>query len=436
MRMYDIINQKRFGQQLDPAQIEYFITGYTNGTIPDYQVSALLMAICVNGMTDTETAILTQCMASSGDTLDLSHFGESTVDKHSTGGVGDKTTLIVAPIVASLGCTVAKLSGRGLGHTGGTLDKLESVKGYRTDLTPDEFMSVASECGICVSGAGKNLVPADKKLYALRDVTATVSSIPLIVSSIMSKKLAGGSKSIVLDVKMGSGAFMKNEKDAFELARRMVSIGTLSGRRVSAVVTDMDRPLGKTIGNFIEASEAYQLLCDSKNSDKNLLSVCETLSAQMVSLSKGMAYDDALSEVKRVLADGSARDRFERWITLQGGDVTLLKSDSDYCRPRYTLEVCAPCDGYISSADTESLGIAAMMLGAGRATKEDIIDFSAGITLYANVGDGVCKGMPIASLRSDTVSDLIPAQQRFLDSLSFSRVRPASQQAVLGIVNA
>ena len=420
MRMYDIINKKRYGGELTDSELEFFIKGYTNGQIPDYQASALLMAVCLNGMTDRETASMTMLMAESGDMLELSSLGEITVDKHSTGGIGDKTTLVISPIVASLGCTVAKLSGRGLGHTGGTIDKLESIKGYRTDLSNEEFMSVASKCGICVSGAAKNLVPADKKLYALRDVTATVSSIPLIVSSIMSKKLAGGSKSIVLDVKTGSGAFMKTFSESEELAKRMVSIGKLSGRNVSAVITDMDRPLGRTVGNSLEVKEAVALL-RGEETDKNLLDVCLTLSAEMVSVSKNIPFEESLLMGKNTIENGKAYEKFLEWISLQGGDVSLFENDSAFGTAKYVSEFLSEDDGYLEITDAAGIGISAMLLGAGRATKSDVIDPNAGITFLVSRGEKVQKGQTTAILQSDSVSEHAHAINRLRTSLCVSQ---------------
>lgn len=432
MRMYDIIDKKRHYGQLTHEELKFMIDGCVSGEIPDYQLSAWLMAVCFAGMTDAETASLTQLMASSGDMLDLSFLGEDSVDKHSTGGVGDKTTLIIAPIVASLGCKVAKLSGRGLGHTGGTLDKLESIKGYRTDLSPDEFMRVAEKCGICVCGAGKDMVPADKKLYALRDVTATVSSIPLIVASIMSKKLAGGAKTIVLDVKTGSGAFMKTAYDAKELAKGMVAIGELSGKRVSAVITNMDRPLGRNIGNALEVAEAYDFLCGRAVSP-DLYEVCVTLSAEILSRKSGETFDACREKVLEVLKNGKAKEKFLQWIGLQGGDVSVLESPS-FASAKYITEVLAPVDGYIASADAEGMGLTAMMLGAGRATKTDVIDMRAGIIQRASVGDRVKKGDVIAVLQSDTVKDHSSASEKWLESLRFSETAPEIQPMVYDII--
>lgn len=433
MRMYDILDKKRNGNELTDDEINSFVSEYVKGNIPDYQASALLMAICINGMTSRETATLTKAMAESGDMLDLSAFGNNTVDKHSTGGVGDKTTLIVAPIVASLGCSVVKLSGRGLGHTGGTLDKLESVRGMRIDLTPDEFMSVARKCGMTVCGAGANIAPADKKLYALRDVTATVQSIPLIVSSIMSKKLAGGAKNIVLDVKTGSGAFMKTLESARSLAKGMVEIGSLSGKNVSSVITNMDKPLGFCIGNSLEVAEAVSLLKNEK-CDKDLRDICITLSSEMVALSKGISVSDAKARVEKTLENGNAYKTFREWITLQHGDVSVLDDLEKFASATFKTNLLSPCDGYIESSDAAGIGIAAMMLGAGRSAKEDDIDYTAGIIQLKRVGDKVEKGSVIALLQSSTVKDHSAASAKMLGSLSFSASKPDPQPLVYEII--
>lgn len=434
MRMYDLIDKKRNGFELTEQELEYLINGYVSGEIPDYQMSAFLMAVCFNGMTDDETACMTSLMAKSGDMLDLSQFGDDAVDKHSTGGVGDKTTLIVAPIVASLGCTVAKLSGRGLGHTGGTLDKLESIKGYNINLSGEAFMLVAKECGVCVCGAGKNLVPADKKLYALRDVTATVRSIPLIVASIMSKKLAGGARSIVLDVKTGSGAFMKTLDEAKELAKGMVSIGKLSDRKVSAVITNMDKPLGFAIGNSLEVAEAVRLLKGDENADENLKEVCVTLSAELVSISKNLPFDECALMVNEVLKNGKAYNKFLEWIKLQNGDVSVFDDIESFASAEYKTEFLAENDGFIYSCDAEGLGVSAMLLGAGRATKDDVIDPTAGIIQISRVGDRVKKGDVIAILQSSTVSDFASAKKRLAESITISETAPESKPLIYEIV--
>lgn len=434
MRMYDMIDKKRNGYELTEKELEFLINGYVSGDIPDYQVSAFLMATCFSGMTDKETAAMTALMAQSGDMLDLSRFGDNSVDKHSTGGVGDKTTLIVAPIVASLGCTVAKLSGRGLGHTGGTLDKLESIKGVRTDLSGEEFMSVAEKCGVCVCGAGENLVPADKKLYALRDVTATVRSIPLIVASIMSKKLAGGARSIVLDVKTGSGAFMKTLDESIALAKGMVSIGKMSKRNVSAVITNMDKPLGFMIGNSLEVAEALMLLKGDKRADENLKEVCVTLSAELVSISKDLPFDECAEMVNSVLENGKAYEKFLEWIKLQNGDTEVFDDIEKFMSAEYKQEVYALQDGYISSCDASGMGICSMMLGGGRATKDDVIDPTAGIIQLARVGDKVKKGQPIAILQSSTVRDFKNASEVWQKSINITENEPTPQPLVYEII--
>lgn len=433
MRIYDIIDKKRNRLELTAEEINFFVNGCAGGGIPDYQIAALLMAICINGMTDEETACMTAAMAHSGDMLDLSEFGSGSADKHSTGGVGDKTTLIVAPVVASLGCTVCKLSGRGLGHTGGTLDKLEAIPGCSIDLPPERFMEIARKCGVSVCGAGKNIAPADKKLYALRDVTATVQSIPLIVSSIMSKKLAGGAKNIVLDVKTGSGAFMKTLGEAKKLAEGMVAIGKLSGKNVSAVITNMERPLGCCIGNALEVAEAVSLLRNEKY-DKDLFEVCITLASEMAALSQNIPIGEAREKVLFALESGKAYQTFLRWISLQGGDISVFDDLSAFVSARYNTELLSPCDGYIASADAAGMGISAMMLGAGRSSKDDAIDPKAGVIQLARVGDKVQKGSTIAILRSSSVSDHTAVRKRMLDSLTFDRTPPAPQPLVYEVI--
>ncbi len=433
MRIYDIINKKRNNYELTTEEINFFVNGYTNQALPDYQIASLLMAICINGMTDRETADLTLAMANSGDMLDLSCFGDNSVDKHSTGGVGDKTTLIVAPLVASVGCTVCKLSGRGLGHTGGTLDKLESIPDCRIDHSLERFMDIAKKCGVSVCGAGASVAPADKKLYALRDVTATVQSIPLIVSSIMSKKLAGGAKNIVLDVKVGSGAFMKTFDDAKKLADGMVAIGKLSGKNVSAIITNMERPLGYCIGNALEVAEAVSLLKNEK-CDSDLLKVCLALASEMVALSKKITPEEAEKLLLSSLRCGKAYQTFLSWISNQGGDLRVFDNLSSFASASFKTELLAPADGFIASSDASGIGISAMMLGAGRSTKEDEIDPTAGIIQLARVGDRVEKGQPIAILQSSTVSDHSSASDRLLSSLSFSQTPPSPQELIFDIV--
>lgn len=373
MRMYDIIQKKRDGFELSDNEIKFFIEGYTKGEIPDYQASALCMAIFFRGMSEAETVTLTKCMAESGDQLDLSRFGTLTADKHSTGGVGDKTTLIVAPVVACLGGIVTKMSGRGLGHTGGTVDKLESIPGYRTSLSEEEFISQAEAVGVAVIGQTGNLTPADKKLYALRDVTATVDSIPLITASIMSKKLAAGSKNIVLDVKYGSGAFMKTKEDAVKLAENMVKIGKGCGRNVTAVLTNMEVPLGSNIGNALEVKEAINVLRGRQ--DDELARVCIVLASEMIAQVRGIDSKDAEALVTDAIEDGAAFEKMKEWISAQGADPKCLCDTELLPSAPVIYPVLSDTDGYITKTDAHLIGTAAMILGAGRASKEDKIDF-------------------------------------------------------------
>ena len=419
MRMYDIIEKKRDGGELSKSEIEFFVNGYVKGEIPDYQISALMMAVYFKGMTDEETFNLTTAMMNSGNKADLSEFGGLAVDKHSTGGVGDKTTLIVMPIVASLGCFAAKMSGRGLGHTGGTVDKLESVKGYKTSLSSDEFTAAAKKCGIAVVGQSGNFAPADKKIYALRDVTATVDSIPLIASSIMSKKLAAGADSIVLDVKTGSGAFMKSKEKALELAETMVKIGIRYGKKTAALITNMDCPLGNNIGNALEVKEAVEVLRGGGPDD--LKEICLELSAMLVSLALNKPIELSLENAKEVLENGTAYKKFLEWIATQGGDVTVFDDIDNFCNAKYSYVVKSCSDGYISHMDAEKIGKASVMLGAGRNTKEDEIDLSAGIVMSKKTGDFVKFGEPLAAMYSSTVNDFSAAEKMFLSSLSFSK---------------
>ena len=417
MRVYDLIQKKKNGEELSPAELDFLVQGYTNGTIPDYQMSAFAMAVYFQSMTPAETAALTDAMARSGDTVDLSCFGDLSVDKHSTGGVGDKTTLILAPIVASLGCKVAKMSGRGLGHTGGTVDKLESIPGYKTTLTGEEFLTQVSEIGVAVIGQSGNLAPADKKLYALRDVTATVDSIPLIASSIMSKKLAAGSHSIVLDVKFGSGAFMKTEEDAATLARAMVDIGTECGRNVSAVLTNMDIPLGCGIGNALEVEEAMEVLRGGGPADLRTVSV--VLASHMVSLALGITVDEAKAQVEDALNSGRAWNTFCRWIAAQGGDPLVCEDPSRMKRSAIIREVRSPKSGYITHMNTEKIGEAAVVLGAGRARKEDDIDPAAGLRILKKTGDFVQVGDVLAYLHTESEKAFREGESRYLEAIEF-----------------
>lgn len=400
MRMVDIIQKKRDGYALSLEEIHFFVTGYTEGTIPDYQMSALLMAIFLKGMNDEETSNLTMAMVHSGETIDLSPIHGIKVDKHSTGGVGDKTSLIVAPLVAAVGVPVAKMSGRGLGHTGGTIDKLESIPGFRIELTKEQFIRNVNDIKLALVGQSGNLAPADKKIYALRDVTATVNSIPLIASSIMSKKIAAGADAIVLDVKVGAGAFMKDLEHARQLAETMVRIGSSLHRRTIAVISDMDQPLGFEIGNAGEVREALEVLTGGGPED--LRSVCLTLAAHMTVL--GGVYPDfeaAQAGLRTVLASGAAVEAFARFVEAQGGDPALIREPQRLPRAERELTLTADAAGYVEFIDAEKIGIAAMLLGAGRQTKEDAIDYAVGIALRKKVGDPVAAGETLAVLQSN-----------------------------------
>lgn len=428
MRIYDIIEKKRDGGTLSRDEIRWFVDGVSDGSLPDYQITALLMAIYFRGMSDDETAELTDAMAHSGTTLDLSLFGSLSADKHSTGGVGDKTTLVVAPIAASLGAKIAKMSGRGLGHTGGTIDKLEAIPGYRTSLSPEEFIKTADTHGICVIGADKDLDPADKKLYALRDVTATVGSVPLIVSSIMSKKLAGGSHNIVLDVKCGSGSFMKTAADARLLAEKMVTIGKTCGKNVSAVITNMDVPLGSAVGNWVEVREAVQVLRGSMEFP-DLRKVCLTLAAELVSMSRGLSEAEAADAVKDALDSGKAYEKFLEWIGAQGGDISVF-DNADFCRAQYSMEITAERDGYISSCNTEGIGLCAMALGAGRAAADDCLDPAAGILIRKKRGDFVKRGETEAILMTNRRDTLEEARRRYTESRTVTDTAPEPEPLI------
>ena len=411
MRMYDIIAKKRDNKELSGEEISYFVKGFTSGEIPDYQAAALLMAIYVNGMTDRETALLTMEMANSGDTADMSAVKGVTVDKHSTGGVGDKTTLIIVPIVAALGGKVAKMSGRGLGHTGGTVDKLESIPGFQTELSPEEFFDNVNKIGAAMISQSGNLAPADKKIYALRDVTATVSSIPLIASSIMSKKIASGSDCIVLDVKYGSGAFMKNIEDARELARQMVDVGRACGRKVSAVLSNMDTPLGFAVGNSLEVIEAVKVLKGEQKDD--LYDICIELAANMLTLSIDKPIDECRELAKGAIEDGSAFEKLKEIVKAQGGETAVLDDTELFEKAKYSFEITAEESGYISRLDSEKIGISSVILGAGREHKGDKIDHSAGILLKKKTGDFVNKGDILAVMYANDESKFDEAEKVF-----------------------
>lgn len=422
MRMYDLIMKKRNGGIFSEAELRYMVNGYVAGEIPDYQMSAMLMAIWYQGMDDEETAVLTDAMAKSGDMVDLSPIEGTKVDKHSTGGVGDKTTLIVAPIAAACGVKIAKMSGRGLGHTGGTVDKLESIPGLRTAFSRQEFFDIVNRTGICVAGQSGNLAPADKKLYALRDVTATVDSIPLIASSIMSKKLAAGSNSILLDVKTGSGAFMKTLEDSIRLAEKMVAIGEHAGRRTAALITNMDIPLGNSIGNALEVVEAAETLRGKGPED--LTEVSFHLAANMLYLADKGTLEACMAQVKEVVADGKALEKLAEMVKAQGGDAGVIYDTALFAKASCEYHVRAPRTGYIRHMDTEAIGISSSLLGAGRITKEDSIDYCAGIILKRKTGDYVREGETLAVLYASDEKLFDDAGEVFLNALKFSEDKP------------
>lgn len=432
MRMFDIIAKKRDGKVLTSEEIEFFVNGYVNGDIPDYQISALLMAIYLNGMNVDETTTLTMLMARSGEVIDLSSIPGIKVDKHSTGGVGDKTTFIISPIVASCGVPVAKMSGRGLGHTGGTIDKMESIPGMKTNIDREEFFDIVRNVGACVIGQSGNIVPADKKLYALRDVTATIESIPLIASSIMSKKLAAGSDAILLDVKTGSGAFMKTTDEAIELAKAMVAIGEKVGRKTIALITDMDRPLGKSIGNALEMKE----VCDTLKGKgpKDLTELCLTLATNMLYLAGKGSLDDCYDLAKDALESGKAFEKLKEMVKAQGGDVSVIEDNSKFESSKVAKGLAAAQEGYIYSMDTEKCGVASMILGAGREKKEDTIDYSAGVIIHKKIGDYVKRGDLIASLYSSSEEKCINSSRLLGEAIKISSAEPVVKPIVLARV--
>lgn len=415
MRMVDIIAKKRDGKELSSEEISFFVKGYTDGTIPDYQASALAMAIFFQDMTDQERADLTLAMANSGDTIDLSAIEGIKVDKHSTGGVGDTTTLVLAPLVAALDVPVAKMSGRGLGHTGGTVDKLEAVKGFHVEITKDEFIELVNRHKVAVIGQSGNLTPADKKLYALRDVTGTVNSIPLIASSIMSKKIAAGADAIVLDVKTGAGAFMKTPEDSEKLAKAMVRIGNNVGKQTMAVISDMSQPLGLAIGNSLEVKEAIDTLKGEGPEDLNELVL--TLGSQMVVLAKkAETLDEAREKLIEVMKNGKALEKFKEFLENQGGDGSIVDQPEKLPQAPYQIEVPAKEAGVVAEIVADEIGVAAMILGAGRATKEDDIDLSVGIMLNKKVGDRVEKGDSLVTLHTNR-EDVANVMEKIYDNI-------------------
>lgn len=408
MRMVDLIESKRDGSALTKQEIDFIIQGYTDGSIPDYQMSSFLMSVFFQGMTPAETADMTMAMVNSGDTIDLSAIEGIKVDKHSTGGVGDTTTIVLAPLVAAVGVPVAKLSGRGLGHTGGTVDKFESIPGFQAEIGNEQFIKQVNEVKVAVTGPTGNLTPADKKIYGLRDVTGTVNSIPLMASSIMSKKIASGSDAIVLDVKVGAGAFMKDLDSAKDLAKAMVEIGNNVGRNTMAIISDMNQPLGYAIGNALEVKEAIDTLRGEGPED--LHELCLTLGSHMVVLAKHAdSVEAARNMLEEAITSGSALQKFKDFIQAQGGDASIVDDPSKLPAAKYQIEVKSQEDGYISEIEADSIGTAAMILGAGRATKESIIDLSVGLMLHKKIGDQVKKGDALVTIHSnrESVDDVI-----------------------------
>ena len=433
MKMYDIIEKKRDKKELSYEELKFFIDNYCQNKIFDDQAAALVMAIFLNGMTEKETANLTEIMSKSGDTIDLSPINGIKVDKHSTGGVGDKTTLILGPIVASLGVPVAKMSGKGLGHTGGTIDKLESIPNFNTQLPIETFIKNIQDISIAIAGQTGNLVPADKKLYSLRDLTATVNSIPLIASSIMSKKIAAGADKIVLDVKVGSGAFMKDLESAKKLARAMVNIGEHVGRETVAYITEMDCPLGKAIGNSLEVIEAIETL--KGNGPKDLSEVSFALATKMLELAKVGTYDECYKKVIEVIKNGKALEKLRELIEKQGGDSRVLDDYSLFKEAKIKLDVVSGKEGYIRRIDTQKIGKASMILGAGRETKLSLIDHSAGIILNKKTGDKVSKGEVLATLYTDKEEELEQAKAVLEEAYEYTDIKPTEEKLILAYVD-
>ncbi len=433
MRMYDLITKKKNGDALTKEEITFIVNGFTNGEIPDYQMSAFLMAVCLKGMNLEETIDLTMAMVHSGDVLDLSPIAGKKADKHSTGGVGDKTSLIVGPMVASLGVPVAKMSGRGLGHTGGTIDKLESFPGFSVSLSEQEFFDNVNRMKLAIIGQTANLAPADKKMYALRDVTATVNNYSLIASSIMSKKIAAGSDVIVLDVKVGSGAFMKTLEEAEELAKVMVQIGTGVGRDTYAVLSDMGQPLGRYVGNSLEVQEAIATL--KGDGPEDLLEASISLATYML-LGAGRAttVEEAEKLLEGTIADGSALNKLAEFVEAQGGDASYVWNPEKFPRTEFIEEMISPEDGYVSEILTDEIGMTSLILGGGRETKESEIDYSVGLKIWKKVGDYVRKGESLARLYGNDVSKLKAAAPRLMNAYKLSKERVEAPKHVMGIV--
>ncbi|MBQ4616764.1 MAG: thymidine phosphorylase [Clostridia bacterium] len=434
MRMIELIEAKKRGEALSDAQIAYFVQGVTERTIPDYQTSALLMAVCFRGMNKHETAVLTDCMMHSGDTVDLSAIDGFTVDKHSTGGVGDKTSLVVAPLAAACGLKVAKMSGRGLGHTGGTIDKLEAIDGFQTTLDKERFQAIVQEHGLCIIAQSGDIAPADKELYALRDVTGTVNELSLIASSIMSKKLASGAKALVLDVKTGSGAFMKTPEDAKALAEAMVDIGTKNGRQVQAFITDMDRPLGWAVGNAVEVQEAIDTLRGNGPSDLTELSL--SIVTAMLEMASGKDTAVCRAEAEAALQSGKALEKLRAMIAAQGGDARVVNEPSRLPHAPFERVICADKNGFITKADTEAIGRVCTLLGAGRTKKGDALDMSAGLMLHKKTGDAVQQGELLCTLYASDKTRFDAAEAAFLQAVTIESTAPAPLPLILDIVKA
>lgn len=429
MRMTDIIEHKKQGLTLTKDEIQFFVSGYTNASIPDYQASALAMAIYFNKMTAEETAELTLAMAQSGDMLDLGEFGNSTVDKHSSGGVGDKTTLVVAPVAAAAGCTVAKMSGRGLGFTGGTIDKLEAIPGFNTAMSPENFKKQARNIGLVVAGQTGNMAPCDKKLYALRDVTATVDCMSLIASSIMSKKLAAGAKNIVLDVKCGDGAFMNDIESATALASEMVSIGRHCGRNVTALITDMSSPLGFAVGNSLEVCEAVKIL--KGENIPRLTRLCVQLAANMISLATGIDLKVAEKQAVEMISSGKALEKLKEMVKAQGGDTGFIEDENKFPLDKYSAEIKADKSGFISSINARRIGDACVALGAGRNVKTDEIDPLAGILFKVVKGDYINQNDTVMTLYSNDKDKLEQAKSLASKSFEIGNTKPKDEDIIL-----
>ena len=432
MNVYEIIDKKKRGLELNQTEIEYLINGYVNNEIPDYQISAWLMAVYFQGMTDRELLALTNCMTKSGEIVDLSSIMGVKVDKHSTGGVGDKVTLVVAPIVAACGGKVAKMSGRGLGFTGGTIDKLEAIPGLKTALAEEDFFNMVNEIGLAVMGQSADIAPADKKLYALRDVTATVDSIPLIASSIMSKKLAAGSDKIVLDVTVGSGAFMKDKENAVQLAEKMVAIGNGAGKKTVAILTNMDVPLGKMVGNNLEVVEAIETL--KGRGPEDLIAVVVEIASTMLYLAQIGTKEECMKKVKRVIADGSALEKLKLMVERQGGDGSYIENPDQFEKAIYQHEIIANNSGYIGKMNTEECGKAAVLLGAGREVKDDPIDMTAGIQFNKKTGDAVKQGDIVAIAYSSSKEKLQKGVQKISNIYDIVDKRPQVVSEIIGYI--